>query len=329
MSSTATNTSTRPSELLPASFILPDLVSDFPYPLRINPHSNDVVCASEQWLIEGVRLVEPHATKFMGFKAGTLCAFAYPNADASHLRVCADFMNWFFEMDDWLEEFDVDDTLGMRDSCIGAFRDPIDFQTEKLSAKMAKSFFGRFIRTGGPGCTQRFIRTMDLYFTAVARQVDYLASGHIPDLESYIALRRDTSNVKTCFALAEYAARIDLPDEVQAHPVIKRMEEAANDFASWSNDIFSYHIEQSRLQDAVDYASALCKGTIQRFEESRTMLPSWGEEIDQQVATYVEGLQDCMVGVLHWSFESERYFGKEGPQVKQTRIVKLLPKRSN
>ncbi|KAF9237784.1 isoprenoid synthase domain-containing protein [Melanogaster broomeanus] len=316
MTSTATDTSARSSELSPASFVLPDPVTDCPYPFALI-------------LISMTLLAPPN-------NAGKLGAFIYPDADAFHLRVCSDFLNWLFNVDDWLEEFDVSDTLGMRDSCIGALRDPNNFQTEKLGAKMAKSFFGRVIQTGGPGCTERFIRTMDEYFTAVVRQVDYLASGHIPDLESYIALRRDTSAVKPSCALAEYAACIDLPDEVKAHPVIQ----------SWSNDIYSYNVEQCRgephnliivlmhhqeisLQDAVDYAGALCKGSIQRFEENRAVLPSWGEEIDRQVASYVESLQDWMVGSLHWSFESERYFGKEGPQVKQTRIVKLLPKRSH
>ncbi|KAF9237782.1 isoprenoid synthase domain-containing protein [Melanogaster broomeanus] len=346
MSSTATNTPIRPSEPLPASFVLPDPVTDCPYPLHINPHYHDVARASEQWLLEGARLVEPHATKFMGLKAGTLCAFTFPSADASHLRVCTDFMNWFFDMDDWLEEFDVDDTWGMRDCCIAAFRDPVDFQTEKLGVKMAKSFFGRFTQTGGQDALSGLSILWSCTYAAVAKQVDDRANGHIPDLESYIALRRNTSGMKPSFALVEYAARIDLSDEVQAHPVIKGMEEAANDFASWSNDIYSYNIEQSRgdphnliavlmhhqgisLQAAANCAGALCKGSIQRFEENRAMLPSWGEEIDRQVAIYVEGLQDWMVGSLHWSFESERYFGKEGPQVKQTRIVKLLPKRSH
>ena len=109
-------------------------------------------------------------------------------------------------------------------------------------------------------------------------------------------------------------------------------------------DIFSYNVEQSRrdthnmivvlmreqgldLQGAVDYVGALCKGTIQRFEDNRAILPSWGEELDKQVAIYVEGLQNWIVGSLHWSFDSERYFGKEGLQVKQHRVIKLLPKR--
>jgi Terpene synthase family 2, C-terminal metal binding len=96
-------------------------------------------------------------------------------------------------------------------------------------------FFARFVRDGGPGCTERFIHTMDLFFKAVAQQSADRAHGWIPDLESYVPLRRDTSGCKPCFALIEYAAGIDLPDYVVGHPTIRALEEATNDLVTWSN----------------------------------------------------------------------------------------------
>lgn len=107
-------------------------------------------------------------------------------------------------------------------------------------------------------------------------------------------------------------------------------------------DIFSYNVEQSRgdthnmivvvmreqglnLQEAVDFVGALCKASIDRFEEDRQHVPSWGPETDRDVAIYIEGLQNWIVGSLHWSFETERYFGKCGACVKEERIVELLP----
>ena len=78
------------------------------------------------------------------------------------------------------------------------------------------------------------------------------------------------------------------------------------------------------LQAAVDYVGDLTNSSILRFEQDRRKLPSWGEKIDGDVALYVQGLQDWMVGALHWSFsDSARYFGNEGELVKQTRIVIL------
>ncbi|KAG2340424.1 terpenoid synthase [Suillus weaverae] len=332
------------SDSEPPEFILPDFLSDCHYPLRVNPHYDAVFRVSEQWLFDEGRLVEPEITKFVGLRAGYLTAACYPDADASHLRVCSDFINWSWKVDDWLDEFNVDSALGIRECCISAFRDPINFQTDKTAGKMCKSFFSRFRETGGPGCIERFIHTMDLFFIAGAKEVDNRAKKYIHDLESYIPFRRDTSGCKFCFVLIEYAAQIDLPDEVMSHPIMMATEDAANDHISWSNDVFSYNVEQSRhethnliavlmrergldLQGAVDYSGQMCKSAMRRFEDNRATLPSWGEEVDRQVAIYVQGLQDWIVANLHWSFESTRYFGKDGQAVKQDRIIKLLPKR--
>ena len=79
------------------------------------------------------------------------------------------------------------------------------------------------------------------------------------------------------------------------------------------------------LQEAVGFVGDLCKKSIDRFNEDRPRLPSWSPETDAQVQVYVQGLADWIVGSLHWSFESERYFGKKGGQVKKDRIVELAP----
>jgi len=81
------------------------------------------------------------------------------------------------------------------------------------------------------------------------------------------------------------------------------------------------------LQTAVDFVGTMCKQSIDRFNDDRENLPSWGPKIDRDVAIYVDGLANWIAGSLHWSFESERYFGKTGREVKATRVVNLLPRR--
>lgn len=96
-------------------------------------------------------------------------------------------------------------------------------------------FFGRFVQRGGPGRTKRFIEAMVLFFHAVRQQALDRTHDDIPDLESYVALRRDTSGCKPCFALIEFAGGFDLPDAVAQHPSIQALEEATNDLVTWSN----------------------------------------------------------------------------------------------
>ena len=97
------------------------------------------------------------------------------------------------------------------------------------------SFWERMRKTAGPGCQQRLMSTLDVYFQAIMQQADDRGHRNIPDLEEYILLRRDTSGCKTGFAFIEYAANIDLPDEVAEHPVIVGLSNATNDLVSWAN----------------------------------------------------------------------------------------------
>ena len=83
------------------------------------------------------------------------------------------------------------------------------------------------------------------------------------------------------------------------------------------------------LQEAVDKVGELCKNTIDAFISNLERIPDFGDEqVNREVKLYVQGLQDWIVGSLHWSFETERYFGQDGLKVKETRIVNLLPKRA-
>ena len=59
--------------------------------------------------------------------------------------------------------------------------------------------------------------------------------GSMPDLESYISDRRETSGCKPCFALIEYANDLHIPDEVMDHPCVGALCEAANDLVWGSN----------------------------------------------------------------------------------------------
>ncbi|KAG6817797.1 Alpha-muurolene synthase [Tephrocybe sp. NHM501043] len=209
--------------------------------------------------------------------------------------------------------------------------------------KLARDFWARCIVDAGPGVQSRFKETLEFFFEAINIQAKARDAGEVFDLERYIDVRRDTSGCKPCWVLIEYALDIDLPDFVVEHPTIHALDRWTNDLVTWSNDIFSYNVEQSRgdthnmivilmkyhgktLQEAVNYVGDLCKKTIEGFVEDRAQLPSWGPEVDEMVQRYVDGLQDWIVGSLHWSFKTHRYFGTEGKVVKDTRIVHLLPR---
>ncbi|PBK90175.1 terpenoid synthase [Armillaria gallica] len=331
---------------IPTKFILPDLVSHCTFDISVSRHRKQVTSETKRWLFTSGNLMGQKRANYHGLKCGLLSAMCYPGAACPQLRVCNDFLTYLFHLDNLSDDMDKSGTQTTADVVLNTLYHPHSYHSPTRVSKMTKDYWRRLIQTASPGTQQRFIETFDFFFQSVTEQAHDRQAGAIPDLESYIALRRDTSGCKTSFVLIEYAYNLDIPDEVMDHDLIRGLGEAANDLVTWSNDIFSYNVEQSKgdthnmipvvmneqgldLQSAVDFVGDLCKQAIDRFNYDRTQLPSWGERIDREVAIYVQGLADWIVGSLHWSFQSERYFGKTGREVKASRVVTLLPRRSS
>lgn len=334
----------------PTSFILPDLVSHCKFKLSYHPNGDEVARHSVEWLDTNCPDLNAKQRRALrGLQAGELTAYCYHTTTSERLRVVSDFMNYLFHLDNISDGMMTRETDVLADVVMNAlwYSDrymPTNEQTsEELNpGKLARDFWARCIPDCGPGAQSRFKETLELFFEAVNIQARARDDDVIPDLESYIDVRRDTSGCKPCWALIEYALDIDLPEFVAEHPVIAALNQSTNDLVTWSNDIFSYNVEQSRgdthnmivilmtyhghsLQSAVDYVGDLCSQTIDAFCETKTKIPSWGPEIDGMVSRYVQGLQDWIVGSLHWSFQTHRYFGSQGQEVKKHRVVQLLP----
>lgn len=112
-------------------------------------------------------------------------------------------------------------------------------------------------------------------------------------------------------------------------------------------DIVSYNLEQSRgdddhniisilkhhkqldLEGAMEWVAHRHVDLERKFFRAAASLPSWGPEIDDQVAEYQNGLGNWVRANDQWSFESERYFGKMGLKILKGRVLALLPKKSS
>lgn len=83
------------------------------------------------------------------------------------------------------------------------------------------------------------------------------------------------------------------------------------------------------VQDAIDKAGELSREKMEKFNALYSLLPRWVGPVDLDVQRLVDGMAQCVSGVLHWSYESHRYFGSRGMVVKRTRTLRLLPKAKN
>ncbi|KAG9009834.1 hypothetical protein FRB93_005105 [Tulasnella sp. JGI-2019a] len=328
-------------------FILPDLIGYCPFTLHVNPHHEAASAESDAWF-DSFDIHRGHRhEEFKIAKFGLLTAMSYAQADHVHLRNCCDFMSWLFAFDDLTDDGGLRENIeGMKTAAkitMDALRNPKTYKTEFKVGETLRSFWERASETASEGTQRRFVETCQLYVDAIYQQVVNRRHDQIPTFESFIQLRRDTSAVKLVFSLIEYSLNLDLPDAVFEDPIIKSLEQGANDILTWANDIYSFNVEQSKgdtqnlvviamhefgldIQHAVDHVGRRVRSRIDQYVMEKHLVPSFGNpEVDAQVLTYIEGMEDSVIGVLHWSFDSERYFGVEHERIKRDRIVKLLP----
>ncbi|KAF9648811.1 terpenoid synthase [Thelephora ganbajun] len=325
-------------------FALPDLHSTCPLKDATNPHHKSAAAESRAW-INGFKVFsDEKRAEFIAGSNELLVSHAYPFAPYERFRVCCDFINTLFVVDEISDVQNGKDALSTGMIYLNVLKDPSWDDGSKL-AQITREFRSRLYKFAKPNCQRRFYQTCADYVDAVGKEAEYRVQSKVLDLVSYTKLRRDNSAVYACFALFEYALDIDLPDEVVEHPTFKNLQDWGCDLVCWANDVYSYDVEQSKglegnniltvlmeakgfnLQEAADNAGVLFGDLMSCFIAERKKLPSWGPDLDRDVSRYVDAIGHWVVGNLCWSFETPRYFGSALEDVKRTRIVKLRPRK--
>ncbi|MGH4015169.1 MAG: family 2 encapsulin nanocompartment cargo protein terpene cyclase [Pseudonocardiaceae bacterium] len=154
----------------------------------------------------------------------------------------------------------------------------------------------------------------------------------IPDPVDYVEMRRRTFGSDMTMSLARITKAGELPPELFRTRSMRGLENSANDYACFTNDIFSYQKEiefegelhncvlvvQKFLdiarEQAVLVVNDLMTARLQQFEHIiATELPLLADEFDLDAEArtvldvYVEGLQDWVAGILDWHRLSGRY----------------------
>jgi germacradienol/geosmin synthase len=154
----------------------------------------------------------------------------------------------------------------------------------------------------------------------------------IPDPVDYVEMRRHTFGSDLTKSLARITKAGNIPPEIFHTRSMQGLENAAADYACFTNDIFSYQKEiefEGELHNCVlviqkfldiDHEQAvvvvndLMTARLRQFEHIvATELPLLVEEFDldeqarDALDAYVEGLQDWVAGILDWHILTGRY----------------------
>ncbi|KAI0290408.1 terpenoid synthase [Multifurca ochricompacta] len=328
------------------TFYIPNVLENWKWPRRINPHHPAVKAEIAAW----VRSFGAFSPKVQA--AYDLCDFclvsslAYPFHDKARLRTTCDLMVVFVLFDEYSDVANEDEVQEMVNITMDALRNPHTPRPrgEWIGGEVTRQFWELGIKTASPQSQKRFIETFGSYMQAVVQQAADRTNKHIPTIEEYFEIRREDVGTKPCFAILEL--EMDLPDEAVNHPTIQELSVLATDMIFLVNDIASYNVEQAcgddnyniitvvmhqnktDIQGAMNWVSEHHKELEEKFMEIyENKIPKFGEPVDEQLAQYVDGIGNWVRANYQWSFEGERYFGKKGLEIQRTRLVTLLPKK--
>ncbi|KAF8999488.1 terpenoid synthase [Cyathus striatus] len=326
----------------PTFLVLPDTFRICPLKDAVNPHFTAVATESRAWATKYDIIVSDrkrgnirHASSSM------LAAHAFPYAKYDQFRMICDWISLLFVIDEVTDEQSGKEAEATGLCVIKSLED-VEWDDGSMLAEMTKSFREKLVCHGTPDMLRRFVSRVKQYIHAVTGEAELRQQDEVPDMETYIPLRRHNSAVVSCVALVEYGIGVDIPDIMWQNDIFMSAVWAVVDFVAYTNDLFSYDMEQAEgtsgnnivsvvmkekglnLQDAVNHAGEICEKLMNTYLKAKEDLQQL--QVGEDVIRFVEAMGHWTIGNIEWSFSSARYFGSSGDEVRKTRIVKLRPR---
>lgn len=213
-------------------------------------------------------------------------------------------------------------------------------------------------------CQERFIAGWKEYAEAVVQEAKDRHERTVPRsfyTGDLMRLRKLTCGAAPCMAI--YLIGKELPRGFFGHPTLVRLAELTTEIIALENvshchdqrneviaevmfsrrlqDTYSYQKERAtsdihNLLEAISREQAPCslqdtlyhaeKETKVRAAEFMLLVKTLHTE-DPDVHKYVENFAMLALGITFWSFETERYFGKNHEQVKRDRMLVLTEEK--
>lgn len=302
-----------------------------PFPSAINQHCEAACQHTLKWLrFFNVVTDESVHKNLAAAKYYKLAARICPNISLEALKIFSDCMVLFFILDEQSEDAG---TSGQAQILEPQHERLVDILTQREPSKLntptelaMRDIRQRLLQLHHIPLSLmlRFAKSVKEYFEGLRWEALNHSRGITPDVETYIKMRPFTNGAYLCFDLLQIMDQIALVPEVIEHPIVKRLELAANNAISRANDILSLekdihkghthnlvivlqHSYQLPRLEAVARVAELHDAEVQTFIELSAQLPSFGAEMDANLQRYLSSLRTCVRGLLDWHQDSDRY----------------------
>ncbi|MGW2571670.1 terpene synthase family protein [Streptomyces sp. NPDC001537] len=311
----------------------PDIRSPFPY--QISPYAEQARAHVRAWARDtGLVHAEAAQARLERADYAGLAAVAFPTASRTHVELVADWIAWAFLLDDHLDcgSFGRDPRRAQSvcDQMCAVLRAPGGAGAGAASAvpKVVSALADLWSRTSadaGDAWRARFVAHLTEGLQTLARwEAPNRARDVVPDLHTYVEMRRRTGGMYPFLDLIAIGEHIDLPDTVYTGAQFAAALAAACNVVVWTNDVYSLAKERAggefhNLVRVVEHHRRL--GHRAALAHVKTMITSETEsylghemgllraypEHAAALVPYAAGMRTWMRGNLDWSRRTPRY----------------------
>ncbi|HEY0636443.1 MAG TPA: germacradienol/geosmin synthase, partial [Pseudonocardiaceae bacterium] len=325
---------------------LPDF--HMPYAVRTSPHLDRARRHNAEWARDmGMFDSLPGVThggvwderRFRGFDFAHCAAMIHADAGPEQLDLSSDWLAWGTYGDDYFPLLfghtrDVAGAKACHDR-LQAFM-PVDGSpVPPPSGPLERGLADLWRRTAGPmpaALRRTFRGAVERMTESWVWEVANQARHRVPDPIDYVEMRRRTFGSDMTMALARLAFADVVPEELYANRVLRELTTAAQDYACFVNDVFSYQKEveyEGEVHNIVvvvenflgvdrfrarDVVNDLMTARMRQFEHLVAEdLPAMFTDLDvdepvrHALTRYADDLKEWMSGILEWHRRCARY----------------------
>ncbi|QUH04122.1 germacradienol/geosmin synthase [Saccharopolyspora erythraea] len=325
---------------------LPELY--MPFPIRVSPHLDAarryaVGWAREMGMFDSVPGVEQGGVwdqrRFIGFDFAHCAAMIHADASPDQLNLSSDWLAWGTYGDDYFPlVFGATRNLAGAKLCndrLSAFM-PLDAgAVPEPTNPIERGLADLWRRTAGPmtmSARQQFRTAVEDMTSSWLWELANQAQHRIPDPVDYIEMRRKTFGSDMTMSLSRLAQSDVVPAEIYRTTVIRELESAAQDYACFTNDLFSYQKEiefEGEIHNIVlvvenflavdrlkarDIVADLMAARMRQFEhiiadELPVLFDQYAltEPARRGLTRHADELKEWMSGILEWHRRCVRY----------------------
>jgi len=317
------------------NLIIPSLYSPFPY--QFNKYLEVLENTVFDWVLRFNLLADESAyQRFSKAKFYLLIASCYPHCELEELKIANDWLSWMMTWDDQCDISNLSTEPEVLTALHKRFIEVLNgaelTSGDSLRSHALVDLRQRMLQKGGARTFHNFVHSVEDYLHGCVQEAINRSQESVPDLDTYIHLRRSTGAMEPLFELIEFTNHLNIPKILRDYEKLKSLKIMTNNIVCWCNDIFSapkemasndvhnlvlvLHYQQKQpLEQAFKSAAAMHDREIRNMLDLEASIPSFGENVDRELAKYISGLNCWIGGHLNWYSLSRRYQTVEKPQV--------------